>query len=914
MMQPGLRDGNGFRRVTREGGARSCAKSFALAAALAACLVLAPQAGAAIKSSPNTAVAKPPQRAAAASPQVQALGGGAVIDDPGCSANVLGANDDGSTDEVTLPFTIRFFGIDYSSLWVNNNGNVTFAEPLSTYTPFEIDENTPPIIAPFFADVDTRGIDSNLVTYGTTTFKARPAFCVNWVGVGYYDEQSDLTNDFQLLIVDRSDIRTGSFDIVFNYDKIEWETGDASSGKGGFGGVSAGVGYSNGDGDPNHFYSMPHSLEPGAFLDGGPSSLAAGGDPRMPGRYVFAISGLSEGDFSSDLSGLERSNAYYGYKFPNAAMSGFLGKKLTVSDVYTLDTLKSIFGRSATPAAVDYFRKRTHREPGWFPGTWTGDDPGLCYGMALSGGRFAAGFEALSSASRGRLDGAWKAAGSGSRASMNLRSPCPNGNCSDRGAYHLEMVRLLALDWASQFAREVDQSEERQTKAYADKRTGVGSLKAQLASVMKSGIDQVGGETKLNVSAAPRFNDGRYALLSFNNRNGGHAVVVHSVKEVDGGLEMRVWDNNFPLGAYQDVTVKVTRDGSVTWGDGSGYGYSDDFLKGEMELADPNLWTNFTRWIGTNSTTKISMSVYPLYMPRGLTLTPEEGGTGVGSGSYMDLPAGAELVDAADGAGAEVGVRRIASATLGGPSGGPTIVNMPSGSGTVTISGDQSLVGVRGPTTLMTLEQPGGTGQAAVTQNAAAGTISTSTPTGQTKLTAARSGLQFRALGAGSLTAHPGGGAAVSGAAGAASVQVLDQRGGSLSTVTLYQRGSAGPNDLNFSRATVARAIKRARVRVVGGGVKVPVTCAATSTARCRFSAALTAKVKRRGSHGKKGASRTVRIGRRSLVVGNGGRKVLVVRLNRRGKALLRQRRGARARLIVKQGSAVYLRQSVRLR
>jgi len=40
----------------------------------------------------------------------------------GFDASTLAANDDGSTSLVNLPFTINFYGTDYSSLYVNNNG------------------------------------------------------------------------------------------------------------------------------------------------------------------------------------------------------------------------------------------------------------------------------------------------------------------------------------------------------------------------------------------------------------------------------------------------------------------------------------------------------------------------------------------------------------------------------------------------------------------------------------------------------------------------------------------------------------------------------------------------------------------------------------------------------------------------
>jgi hypothetical protein len=53
----------------------------------------------------------------------------------GFDDNTLAANDDGSTGLVTLPFTIDFFGSTFSSLYVNNNGNVTFDEPLGNSRP-----------------------------------------------------------------------------------------------------------------------------------------------------------------------------------------------------------------------------------------------------------------------------------------------------------------------------------------------------------------------------------------------------------------------------------------------------------------------------------------------------------------------------------------------------------------------------------------------------------------------------------------------------------------------------------------------------------------------------------------------------------------------------------------------------------
>ncbi|MBE3068335.1 MAG: hypothetical protein IMZ73_13070, partial [Chloroflexi bacterium] len=177
-----------------------------------------------------------------------AEGPNAIVNLAGCTTNTLPipANDDGYTAAIGLPFTLNFFGNNYGALFVNNNGNVTFDRTMSTFTPFDLQSTTRVIIAPFFADVDTRGTGSGVVTYGATTYGGRSAFCVNWVNVGYFSSYTDKLNSFQLLLVERFDTGSGNFDIIFNYDKIQWETGSASGGSGGLGGSSARIGYSNG--------------------------------------------------------------------------------------------------------------------------------------------------------------------------------------------------------------------------------------------------------------------------------------------------------------------------------------------------------------------------------------------------------------------------------------------------------------------------------------------------------------------------------------------------------------------------------------------------------------------------------------------------------------------------------------------
>jgi hypothetical protein len=221
------------------------------------------------------------------------IGAGGVLKSAayvGCTTNTLPANDDGSTGLVTLPNPVNFFGHSYSGLYINNNGNVTFDSSMYNYTPFDLTSTSHVIIAPFFGDVDTRGTGSGVVTYGPTNFGGRPAMCVNWVNVGYYALHTDKLNSFQLLLVDRSDSAAGDFDIIMNYDKIQWETGDASGGRGGLGGFSARVGYSNGTGAPNTSLELGGSAINGAFLDSSSGGLIhRSRNTLVLGRYVFAV-------------------------------------------------------------------------------------------------------------------------------------------------------------------------------------------------------------------------------------------------------------------------------------------------------------------------------------------------------------------------------------------------------------------------------------------------------------------------------------------------------------------------------------------------------------------------------------------------------------------------------------------------
>lgn len=213
-----------------------------------------------------------------------------AVHDAGLFTNTLAANDDGSTGLINLGFTANINGTNYTQTYVNNNGNITFNNPLSTFTPSAISGGGfGPIIAPFFADVDTRAPGSSLVSYGSATLGAFSVFGVNYINVGVFSSQA-IFNSFQMILTNRSDVAAGDFDIQFNYDRIVWEAGTASGApSGGLGGTSALVGYWT---SATSNDTLAGSLVNGALIDGGPNALISHSlNSDVLGQYNFQVRG-----------------------------------------------------------------------------------------------------------------------------------------------------------------------------------------------------------------------------------------------------------------------------------------------------------------------------------------------------------------------------------------------------------------------------------------------------------------------------------------------------------------------------------------------------------------------------------------------------------------------------------------------
>lgn len=156
-------------------------------------------------------------------------------------------NDDGSSSQINLPFQFNLYGQMYDHCWINNNGNVSFVGAVGSYSAGGFPANYDTVmVAPFWGDVMT----SPAGLAGTVKYKITPtALYVNWDAVGYYNSHYDKVNTFQLIITDGTDpvIGVGN-NVSFCYKDMQWTTGDASQGNGGFGGYPATVGANRGNG------------------------------------------------------------------------------------------------------------------------------------------------------------------------------------------------------------------------------------------------------------------------------------------------------------------------------------------------------------------------------------------------------------------------------------------------------------------------------------------------------------------------------------------------------------------------------------------------------------------------------------------------------------------------------------------
>jgi hypothetical protein len=223
-------------------------------------------------------------------------------------------NDDLYSNSIALPFDFSFYGTTYDSLYINNNGNISFSQPYFTFTAYPFPDPTFNMIAPFWADVDTRSTNG-----GNVWYKVNPhSLIVIWDHVGYFSMMEDKLNTFQLIISDGLDtLIPNANNVSFCYGDMQWTTGAASSGVNGFGGFPATVGVNIGNGI--NYFQVGQFDSAGVNFDG----------PYNTNDQVDFLDGQ---EIYFDLANTNSN-------IPPLVMSSGICDTI---DVYTGDTLKSL--------------------------------------------------------------------------------------------------------------------------------------------------------------------------------------------------------------------------------------------------------------------------------------------------------------------------------------------------------------------------------------------------------------------------------------------------------------------------------------------------------------------------------------------------------------------------------------------
>jgi MYXO-CTERM domain-containing protein len=257
----------------------------------------------------------------------------------GYGTSCMPPNDDGSwpTGATGLDLTpafpkgLHFYSGSYTRGWINNNGSLSFKSAISTYTPNAFPGAPQPMIAPYWADVDTRDAtecdDGNYPSGGsypaTATCGSGPDYTtepltngvwwsltpgqmvVTWNQVGYFLCHPTPANSFQMIltatgcgqtIAPDGGVAGVDFDIEFRYSQCGWEAGDASGGMNGFcpsGTVGTSCtpaqgGFDSAETPDTDFWSLPDSRMAGISAELCNNSNLT---PAQPGVWKFSIRG-----------------------------------------------------------------------------------------------------------------------------------------------------------------------------------------------------------------------------------------------------------------------------------------------------------------------------------------------------------------------------------------------------------------------------------------------------------------------------------------------------------------------------------------------------------------------------------------------------------------------------------------------
>lgn len=211
--------------------------------------------------------------------------------DPAFVAIVPSDYSSGNSPLIPLDFTFNHYGNIYNTVYINENGNLSFSQSISEVSMWNYFENENrdeseqngfadmgiPIIAPFYSQV-------NLGMGGALYYKSESTrLTISWRNVtayiDYSGDESGLTNTFQVIITDGNDPLIGiGNNVLFSYGDMQQAcglfhgNGEYINQRDGFYGWPAAVGVSKGNGISScdfrslGYFNRPDNVDRGCIV------------------------------------------------------------------------------------------------------------------------------------------------------------------------------------------------------------------------------------------------------------------------------------------------------------------------------------------------------------------------------------------------------------------------------------------------------------------------------------------------------------------------------------------------------------------------------------------------------------------------------------------------------------------------
>ncbi|XP_068098422.1 uncharacterized protein [Hyperolius riggenbachi] len=214
-------------------------------------------------------------------------------------------SDDGSSPLVGLSTDVPLFGRNRTSLYVDNNGLLSFRSTISQYVPQALPQAFGnPFLALFWSDINNQvagdifyrqSTDPDLLSRATSdihayfhnvTFTAHWAFVATWHRVAYYGSNTNKVNTFQAVL---STDGNQTF-LLYNYADIQWPSvanGSIQEGRTALAGLNSG--FNSG------YYTIPGSMTPSI------RNISSTSNVNVPGRWAFKMDQLHPEDIAGNI-------------------------------------------------------------------------------------------------------------------------------------------------------------------------------------------------------------------------------------------------------------------------------------------------------------------------------------------------------------------------------------------------------------------------------------------------------------------------------------------------------------------------------------------------------------------------------------------------------------------------------------